>query len=230
MSLGGDLTIANQSVPGVVGSLTISGSGSSLMQYQNSAITVGCVGNGTASITISNAGLLETGTGLLNISDTGTVTVNATGTLNANGDVLIDGGVLTVGGNFNWENDRTMTIIHDASATFSATYTTPSNGTINVNGFNSLFQMTGSLADLNIVNGTTMNIGAQASLYVADIISVGTTGNGILNVDGIGAKAIAGSTTTVSVFGDNGGIASVTFSNQANGSFNFGSESGGRLK
>ena len=115
-----------------------------------------------------------------------------------------------------------MTIIHDASATFGATYTTPSNGTINENGFNSLFQMTGSLADLNIVNGTTMNIGAQASLYVADIISVGTTGNGILNVDGIGAKAIAGSTTTASVFGDNGGIASVTFSNQANGSFNFG--------
>ena len=46
MSLGGDLTIANQSVPGVVGTLTISGTGSSLLQYQNSAITVGCVGNG----------------------------------------------------------------------------------------------------------------------------------------------------------------------------------------
>jgi len=73
MSLGGDLTIANQSVAGCCRR-----SNNQRQRIVSDAVSefrhhVGCVGNGSSSITISNAGLLETGTGLLDIRDTGTV-------------------------------------------------------------------------------------------------------------------------------------------------------------
>ena len=67
-----------------------------------------------------------------------------------------------------------------------------------------------------------INIASLASLSVSDVISVGTAGAGTLNVNGIGATATAAGTGLPGVFGSGGGIAIVTFSNQATGSFNSG--------
>ena len=229
MSLAGDLTIASQNVAGVNGTLVVNNTGSILTQYDDTNITIGSVSNGTGSLTISNSGVVNTGTGLLTINKTGTVTVNSGSTLNANGNILINGGFLTGAGVFNWAPGQTMTVNNGNNNTLTpngvslgATFTTPGNSTINVSGFATQFQITGSGNDLNINNGGAVNIGSESSLTVADIMSVGTSGNGFLTVNGIGATSSTGSVVNPSVFGSLGGIAVVTYSNQATGTFNSG--------
>lgn len=229
MSLAGDLTIASQNVAGVNGTLVVNNTGSILTQYDDTNITIGSVSNGTGSLTISNSGVVNTGTGLLTINKTGTVTVNSGSTLNANGNILINGGFLTGAGVFNWAPGQTMTVNNGNNNTLTpngvslgATFTTPGNSTINVSGFATQFQITGSGNDLNINNGGAVNIGSESSLTVADIMSVGTSGNGFLTVNGIGVTSSTGSVVNPSVFGSLGGIAVVTYSNQATGTFNSG--------
>ena len=105
---------------------------------------------------------------------------------------------------------------------FSTSFTTPGNSTTNVIGFGTQFQILGSSSDLNIGGGGTVNIGTQSSLTVGDIMSIGTSGNGFLTVNGIGASSATSSILTPSVFGSLGGIAVVTYSNLATGTFNSG--------
>jgi len=105
---------------------------------------------------------------------------------------------------------------------FSTSFTTPGNSTTNVIGFGTQFQILGSSSDLNIGGGGTVNIGTQSSLTVGDIMSIGTNGNGFLTVNGIGASSATSSILTPSVFGSLGGIAVVTYSNLATGTFSSG--------
>ncbi|MCC7083947.1 MAG: hypothetical protein IT427_02945 [Pirellulales bacterium] len=224
MQLGGNLAIASNASPGVNGVLNISGSGSSLTQYNNVAvgnITVGSIVGGTGAINLSTAGALTTGNGQLTINKTGTVTVNGTATLNANGNILIDGGMLNSTGNFNWATGRTMSVLNGGDVNFNVDTSTSANGAINVSGYGSTLTTTGMGIDLAIVGGTTVNVLSQGLLSTAGILSVGNVaagGNGFLVASGIGTRVEALS-TSASQFGANGNIADLTFSNQSVGSF-----------
>ena len=224
MSLAGDLTIATQNVPSLNGAMLVNNAGTVLTQYNNSNITIGSVSNGTGSLTINNAAVVNTGAGLLTINKTGTLSVIATGVLNANGNILINGGLLSSAGTFNWAAGQTMIINNGNStttsgATFATSFTTPLNSVINTSGFGTQFFLTGSTSDLIVNNGGTMNIGSQTTLTVPDIMSIGTSGSGFLTVDGLDTSSTTGSIITPSVIGSAGNTAVVTYSNLATGTF-----------
>ena len=231
-----DLFVGTHGLTGVNGTLNISDSGTSLTQSDGAApsnITVGAATGGTGAITIagnSNGATLSTGTGLLTINRTGTVNVSVlggvAGILNANGDITVDGGQLkkAAAGTFNWVSGHTTTLIHggvESIDTNNTAYNTPLNSTYVINGFGSALQQTnsGGNAQLNINNGSQVNVSAAGSISSANTLNIGTSGTGTMTVDGVGSSATASASSTVSNFGSGGFIAQATFSNLATGSF-----------
>lgn len=187
----GKLNVAT-STTGATGFVTVQDSGSTVNLLAD--LTIGSSTGGAGMLEIQNNATFNTGTGTTTINPTGTVNVGllGNGLFNANGAVNIVGGALDVGDSDDFDLAAGLTL-------------TASNG--GQVGFNN---------DYTIDNGTTFEINSGADLTATRLdIGASGQGDGTLIVDG------AGSTVTVtgpfSIWRK--GSASVTFSNQASGSF-----------
>ncbi|HEX2476914.1 MAG TPA: hypothetical protein VHK01_19330, partial [Lacipirellulaceae bacterium] len=223
---GATLTSGNLSVgigtAAATGNLNIHGTNSAVTQAPASSVTVGTAAAGIGTINIgttASGATFTSGTGTMTINARGTVNIGSganTGTLNANGDVTIDGGVLTRGdgSTFALAPGKTMTISNGGSATFNNSFDTSLNANYNITGSGS--ELRTLALGIRINNGAQVNVTNQGLLEASSGILIGTAGNGTLSVDGTGTAVSA---SAVSIWGTNGNVATVTFSNGASGAF-----------
>lgn len=222
----GTLYLAANGGSATTATLNVQGSGSSITQSGASTLTVGHSSSGSAAINIgttASGAVFTTGTGLMTIDKTGTVTLGSLddftidGTLNANGNITINGGVLVVNdvGSFNFAAGKTMTIQNGGRASFAA-YSCQ-NGNYNITGGSSKLE---SLYGLFITNGGQVSVSNGGLLSSATYIDIGVDAatTGTLTVDGIGSS-VAAVNTISSYWGELGGTALITFSNGATGTF-----------
>ena len=191
----GHIEIAPQT-SGASGIMTVDGVGSTINQTLNSAnLIVGSSSGGTGTLNVNADGSFNSGTGTTTINPTGTVNVTA-GAFNANGPVVIDGGTLLRASNldgaeFNLATGQTLTASNGAQINFTRAY------------------------DLD--DNTTFTIDSGADMSV-DFLDLGDTGDGTLNVTGIGSTV-----TTPPNFGygwgRNGNTSRVNLDNGAQGDF-----------
>ncbi len=81
---------------GGIATLTVTGTGSTLVQSSTSTITIGHATNGMAKINVLNGGLIDSGTGAIMIHATGSIVLDGTaaaGTFNADGAITVRGSV-----------------------------------------------------------------------------------------------------------------------------------------
>ncbi|MDZ4656911.1 MAG: hypothetical protein SH868_04955, partial [Bythopirellula sp.] len=157
---GGDIT-AGEYIDvgnGAIGSLTVTGAGSTLTAQ--SSISDWGAGSGNATVTISNSGLatvsqLRAGTGSAtfdgNITSGGTLRTTSTfrmggGTANRTVSLTVDGGTLETAGLATFDNKASLSLI---------------NGTVNFNG-----GATFNAGSLPIWGGGNMSLGANSTLLV----------------------------------------------------------------
>ena len=229
LSLGGNLTLANQNVAGQIASLSIQSPNSSLTQSGAKSVTVGSAANGTATITIGttgSGGSFTSGTGLFTINKTGTVTIGGgmnSGTLSVGGDVKIDGGLLnkaTTASTLDLAPNANVTILNGGRLTAAGSLAAESNQMFDLSGTNSRIETTASGA-FAIQTGANVTVTAAATLMAAGKIDVATAaGTGTLTVAGEGSTLTAGS--ELSRWGNEGGDANVSLSNKAIATLNAG--------
>ncbi len=173
--------------------LTIAGSGSTLMQTGASTLTVGGTGSSMGMVNINGGGTLQTGTGTITINPTGTIAIDG-GTLHARGHMSIDGGALTLtSGSFDVNAGKFMTFTNNGQGNFSVPQ--------------------------NFSSGQTLEVFSGSDVMVNGSLNLGTTGggDGTIVVDGAGSTLTVGSPMPL---GKNGGTANATFRNGAQGNLN----------
>jgi hypothetical protein len=91
---GGRIEATNVAVgsAGGIGMLTITDTGSSLVQTGASTITVGHASLGTAAINVQNSATLTTGTGAINVNATGQINLDSGAVFDAYGPINMNGG------------------------------------------------------------------------------------------------------------------------------------------
>jgi len=188
-----DLFIATDGPTGGSGSVLVTGPGSTITQNGPASLTVGHVLNGVAELTVAESGTFTTGFGATTVKAAGTVNIGVSdeGTFNALGNVTVDGGTINRGfnGDFNLTSGLTLTAQNNANLNFTGFYT--------------------------IDDGTTLDIQTGASFTSNSVLNVGMlTGNGTLLVD---TANVITSPTGISVWGEDGFTADVTFRNNAIG-------------
>ena len=184
----GTLAICTGGTPGGSGTVTVTGAGSTIVQSGDVELIVGHATDGTGLLTITDNGSLTTGTDSTVIRTTGTIDISNGGKLYTNGNILVDGGTLN--------RNTGGLLIMDAGTTLYAY----NNGQVNITGSH------------HIMDDCTFEINSGADLASTSYIDIGNGSNGTLIVDGVG------STLTVngqSYWGSNGGTATVTLSNNA---------------
>jgi fibronectin-binding autotransporter adhesin len=229
LALGGSLLVAGQNFSGQTGSVTINGNNSALALSTGST-TVGSPANGTGSMSIgttTSGGTFSSGTGLLTINNTGTVTIGSgtnTGTLHVGGDLMINGGVLqksNAASTLDFAAGKTITIQAGGRLTIAGAHPADSNRIYNIAGANSKLEITGN-NPLTIAGGAQVHLAGGAKLSAGARIDVGTGGasSGTLTVAGDGSTVDGGS--ELSVWGSAGGTANVELSDAASGTFSAG--------
>jgi hypothetical protein len=220
----GSLSLATQ---GGSATMNINGGSSAVTQSGAATLTLGHATTGAAAINIGTAftgGTLTTGAGLFTINGTGTVTVGSgakTGSLIAGGDITIDGGLLqfnNAGSAFGF-NNHTMNIQNGGSFVNAGFRNLGDASTYNVTGAGSELSISG--AELRINNGTEVHVSAGGAVSTTSLLSIAVAGgDGTLTVAGSGSSATS---TTLGggamLWGTNGDTATVTFSDNATGTF-----------
>ena len=184
-------TIAVDGSDGGSGTLTVDGSGSSVMLNGSSPLIIGDTSLGTATLNVQNNGVFTTGTSSSSIYATGTVNINTGGTFNSLGDLNVVGGTLT----------------RDSGSTFSLaagkTLTASDNAQVGFAGY----------TGIDISDGKRLEVNTGADLDTGSI-TVGSGSTGTLIVDGSGTTLNITNTSTGN-FGDSGGSAGVEVRNGA---------------
>ena len=173
------------------GTFTVTGSGSTYTQSGGSTNNVGTATGAAALVSVTSAGTFITGTGLLNINPTGTVSISG-GSATFNGSISLDGGRL----------ERLTSTGFNLAA---------GKGVIAQN--NGQVAFTGSYA---INNGTAFTLNSGADLSTTSFLDIGRIGNGTLTLDGLGSSVTA---TSTSIWGSAGNIATVSIRNRATANF-----------
>ena len=142
------------------------------------------------------------------------------GNLVINGDLFVTGGGsgtglnVASGSTLTQSAGKTVNVAGGGQIVLNSAYTVPAGQTYFLDGAGSKFQVNnadfglGSNATATVTNGATLS---------GQTVSVGTNGNGALNVDGPGSTVIA--TGGDSEFGLSHSTATVTFSDGGTGSF-----------
>ncbi len=230
---GADLSVGQLTISSFDGTaaLFVEGGGSTVTQTGASALFVGDPSSnatGTSTILIGefiSGATFTTGTGVSTINKSGRVTIGSTfttGSFFANGNVTIDGGVLEQksGSLFQLAAGKTMTIQN--GGLFSVSIYETDNAIYNVSGVNSKLESSiGGV--LRIYHGGRVNVSSGGLVSSSLSLPIGLDGNGRLSIDGIGSTALANGTGT-SFWGQSGNTATVTFTNNALGTFNGGIE------
>ena len=218
----GNLNLAAAGGTTTAATLHVNGTNSAVNQAGAATLTVGHESEGSAIIdigTTNGGGSLTTGSGLFRINKTGHVTIGNganVGSLNVLGNILVDGGVLEQGSaesTFSWTTGKTLTIQNGGHVHFASAYTAAPSAIHSVTGVGSRFEVAGAI---QIRSASLVNVAAGAKI---DAVEYGVGGGGAagsLTVDGAGSMATGGSGAN---HWGNGGNATVTFSNQATGTF-----------
>ncbi|MEA2708456.1 MAG: hypothetical protein QOF78_1057 [Phycisphaerales bacterium] len=165
----------------------ITGAGSSVVMSGAGPLNIGLTTGAAATVSVNSAGSFSTGTGQISINPTGVLSIN-NGTFNANGNIFIEGGRLErlSSSGFNLAGGKTLFANNNAQVVFTGNHT--------------------------IGGGSTYTFQNGADFSATSYVDVGFGTNGTLVVDGLGSTFTAGG---ASYWGAGGGIASVTFRNQA---------------
>ncbi len=187
LSAGDDLTVQNGSTlyvtnGGVVSCVDL--------------VTVGAAaGGGSGTINLNDAGFVN-GTGTITINATGAVNIIGSSNFNA-GNVTINGGLLTSGANgvLNLSTGKTMTIQNGGHATLGGNYDVDNNTT--VTGLGSRLDIDGS-----VYMSASINVLAGADVYSENNATIGASISGsgatvTLTIDGSGSSVTTRSTLTV---------------------------------
>jgi hypothetical protein len=125
-----------------VGEIHIQTDGSHLDQSSGTSLTIGHATMGSVEVTISDTGILSTGTGGVTINASALVQLESGGILNANSDVFIDGGSLSVINSdvsqFNLLADGTLTVENGGGVEFDLNYAIDRGATFDFSGGSSL--------------------------------------------------------------------------------------------
>jgi hypothetical protein len=204
------------------GSVTFASSGGARTLPVNSAGGTGDVRiDGGATLTLGTSGnpLHLTIGDELAIESGATLNINHSSQVTPGGNVTVDGGVLakdSATSMLTLGTGKTLTIENGGRASFTGGYST-NNAVYNVSGAASRMETLAG-GTLSINNGAIVNVTAGGLLSSAGNLGVGTSGaNGILLVDGSDSSVVASG--TLNIWGASGGSASVTFSNNATGTF-----------
>jgi len=216
ISSGADFSVAALGIgdSGTDGTLRVNGSGSTVIQSDDSTLTVGHASSGIATLnigTITSGGQYATGTGLTTINNTGTINIGSgtnTGLLNAKGDVLINGGILArgSGSTFTLASGKTMTIQNGGQASFTGDYLTAANATYTITGTSSGLETSGAF---RIRSGAKVNVSFGGTIDSASL-DVASSGAGTLEIEAGGSASSStgligfntGATGTVTVTGE----------------------------
>ena len=222
----GGLTF-NNSLTLPAGTLTVDGAFTTSFRSLSGFGTVNKLGAGVMTWTppastqnldlIIGAGTVNTGAdgSADTLSSTASIAVNGTSTLNLNENTTLDGALLTraTGATLTLAAGKTLTVQNGGDVTITGAFTQNAANTVVVTGAGSTFTTTSSLA---LSNGSVTNILAAGSVSTGGTgISIGTSGNGTVTVDGSGSS-FGGGTLTV---GQSGATGSLTFSNGSTGAF-----------
>ena len=199
------------------GTLTVDGTGSTVVQSGASTLTVGNadtpINNGSHTIHVQNGGSFTTGTGAITVNKTGDIGVYG-GTFTANGATILNNGVIDV----------------DGAGVFNA------QGPVNVDGANGFTSfLTGSSFNLatgqmftasnsaiayigdsyELDDATTFTINSDAGFYLESDLNVGNGTDGTLIVDGAGSQLLTNQSDSAALdWGQDGADAVVTVRNQ----------------
>ncbi len=199
--------------------LTVDGTDSVLTMAGAAMLTVGDATNPNvvADVLINNGGVLNTGTGLTLIQNSGEVRADSNGAVNFNGDVTVDGGLLR---NANFPSDGSeMTfpagsvLMLQNGGRFSELASRTFTGmAVNINGVGSRWDGGNGTVD-GVLNVTTGGVAfMDASFRVAN------QGNGNAAADGNGSTIQARGVRVA----DGGNTGTMTFTNSAVGDFDGG--------
>lgn len=225
MTLGGDLKLASQGIAGSSGALSVSGVTTALTQSGSSAVIVGSLSNGSATVNVAGStnATLTTGTGGLGVRSTGSVNVGGgalIGNLVVNGDIYVTGGgagtglTVAAGSTLTQAANKIVNISGGGKMVLNNNYTAPSNQIYMIDGANSKLQL--NVGDFGLGSGASASVTNGGALS-AQSVSVGGNGNGSLLVDGVGSTVTA--TTFDTQIGLNHSAATITISHGATGSF-----------
>jgi T5SS/PEP-CTERM-associated repeat protein len=186
----GNLSVGPMNFAGQSTIMTVTGTNSSFTQTGAGTMTVGSSSTSTAAVNINSGAVFTTGTGLMTINATGTVTANG-GTLNANGDITVNGGSLirgiTAGSGFNWASGKTMNVQSGGDVILQgvAFYSLPASSVVNVTGAGSLLSMA---ARLTVNDGAQLNVTSGGDVEMTNL-TLGEIGldSGTVIVDGAGS-------------------------------------------
>ena len=203
------------SVGSNTGTLTVTGSGSTLTQSGASSLTLGATSLSTGTLNVSSSGIFTSGTGTSTVYATGTINITGGG-YNSSGNLTLNGGQLNcdASGSFSLAAGKTLTVQSSGHATFAGSqYFTNAGTFVTVSGSGSTLTAT----NLGLFNGNVTNVTSGGSISSASFgIGANGTGNGTVTVDGAGSVFNGTSAASVSIIGD-GGTGSITYSNSSTG-------------
>ena len=116
IALAGPLSVG--AGPYLSGSMTITGTGSQLVQTANQPVTIGAAAGGLALVTVASGATLVT-TGPTCLNSMGTLVANSGGAFTANGGVTVNGGNLLVNGAFGLGTGHALTVQTGGLADFA---------------------------------------------------------------------------------------------------------------
>ena len=191
----------------------VTGTGSQISQ--TGSMNVGTTSDGNGVLRIEGSGTFTSLTGPVTIKKTGLISING-GTYNAKCDIAINGGTLErLAGWFNWDPNRAMNISNGGRFSYNIDYTLPTGAYVNVRDANSQFAVT---TFLYVNNNARMDANAKGTIVAGAGMDLGTSVGGTVLVDGNGSRL-----TSPDVWmGANGALGTLTFQNQATGSFTAG--------
>ena len=215
------LSIAHQGPDGT-GSITVTGTGTTLTQNGTSVLTIGHATNGTATFTLADDATFTSGTGQTIISATGTVNQTG-GTYFANGDMLINGGTFTqTAGFLNMGTDADLTIQNNGTMSLAPSGVLPAfnllqTNTLTVDGEGSLLDFTGFR--MRVQGGSTMNVINGGDVLIHTNFDVANSGDGTVLVSGAGSSLITEASNEQMWWGRGANVADITFTDGATGAF-----------
>ena len=224
-----NIYIADGGPTGGAGTLTLTGTGTTLTQTGSSYLIIGHASNGTATVNVLDSSTFNTGTGQTTVHATGTLNIDG-GTLYANGDILVNGGTFTrTSGLFILDSSKTLTAQNDGLVDFGSginlgrtfNFNTGADFTVGQLDIGNGFSFTGNLvvegagSTLTSISGgfwgggdgtADVTIRDQATADIAVVfLAASPSSNGTWNVES-DADVNVGTVT----IGDGGGVGSLT--------------------
>jgi len=201
---GADLTSGNLNLATTastaIGTLNVTGAGSTLVQSGASTLTVGSATGGAGTINVNTDGAFTSGSGLITVNTTGTINRTGTGVFNVMGNLLLNGGdFLSPGGSFSRGVGQSFTV--QSGGLFNAT---PADApTATVGAAAGTFSTSGAVA---IASGELRLNGGRGGSHngVTPREGAGGGAGGVLQVSG-GTLSLAGTGSGSFRGGEGGG-------------------------